>query len=119
LTEINGTENMIRFRDFVEDTCQQLDLYKITTAGQELDKVTFEEFIKAQSKGDSELATATVWTRAMLGLEPSEMSALFFLDYCNRGGGLMQMRSDKRHGGQYLRLPKGWSTPVLLRQCKH
>jgi len=41
------------------------------------------------------------------GLEPSELSALFFLDYCKSGGGLNQMRSDREHGGQYLRIVEG------------
>ncbi|RDL32481.1 Amine oxidase [Venustampulla echinocandica] len=107
LAEINGTENMVYVRDLVEETCQQLDLYKITPAGKDLDKLTLEEFVKAQEKGESAFATVTIWTRVMLGLEPSEMSALFFLDYCNRGGGFLQMRSDKRHGGQYMRLVQG------------
>jgi monoamine oxidase len=35
------------------------------------------------------------------------MSALFFLNYCKSGGGLMQMRSDMKNGGQYLRIGEG------------
>ena len=58
---------MVHVRDLVDEMCQQLDLYKITAAGEELDKLTLEEFVKAQGKGDSALAAATVWTRAMLG----------------------------------------------------
>ena len=43
----------------------------------------------------------------MLGMEPSEVSALFFLEYCKSGGGIMQMRSDKKDGGQVLRMVEG------------
>lgn len=43
----------------------------------------------------------------MLGQEPADISALFFLHYCKSGGGLMQMRSDRKHGGQYLRVRQG------------
>lgn len=43
----------------------------------------------------------------MLGQDPSDVSALFFLHYCKSGGGLMQMRSDGKHGGQYLRVKEG------------
>lgn len=53
------------------------------------------------------MATATVWSRAMLGHEPSDISALYFLNYCKSGGGLLQMRSDREHGGQYLRCRQG------------
>ncbi|KAH8646400.1 putative mao-B [Tricladium varicosporioides] len=107
LNEINGTENMAQIRDLVEDLCQKLDLYKLTPEARDFDKLNFEEFVKSRGGEKSAMAAATVWTRAMLGLEPREISALFFLDYCNRGGGLLQMRSDKRNGGQYLRLPRG------------
>lgn len=43
----------------------------------------------------------------MLGQEPSDISALYFLNYCKSGGGLLQMRSDRKHGGQYLRVRQG------------
>lgn len=43
----------------------------------------------------------------MLGLEPSDLSALYFLNYCKSGGGLLQMRSDRKDGGQYLRIRQG------------
>lgn len=43
----------------------------------------------------------------MLGQEPEDVSALYFLNYCKTGGGLLQMRSDRRHGGQYLRIRQG------------
>jgi monoamine oxidase len=43
----------------------------------------------------------------MLGLEPSDISALYFLNYCKSGGGLLQMRSDRKDGGQYLRIRQG------------
>lgn len=69
--------------------------------------MTLEDFIKQQGAGTKALATVTIWTRAMLGCEPSELSALYFLDYCKSGGGLLQMRSDKKDGGQYLRIRTG------------
>lgn len=43
----------------------------------------------------------------MLGQEPEDISALFFLQYCKSGGGLLQMRSDREHGGQFLRIRQG------------
>ena len=45
----------------------------------------------------------------MIGCDPGEVSALFFLDYVRAGGGLMQMRSDKKDGGQYMRIKEGTS----------
>jgi hypothetical protein len=43
----------------------------------------------------------------MLGVEPSDMSSLFFMDYCKSRGALMQMRSGKKNGGQHFRLVHG------------
>lgn len=45
----------------------------------------------------------------MLGVDPCEVSALYFLEYCAAGGGLMTMRSDRKDGGQYLRIRQGMS----------
>lgn len=75
--------------------------------GQKYDNVTLGEFVKESGGGPSALASVTVWTRVMLGCEPSEMSAAYFLDYIKRGGGLMRMRSDSKDGGQYIRFRKG------------
>jgi monoamine oxidase len=64
----------------------------------------------------------------MLGVDPSEVSALYFIECkfthlllvsndevsidCAAGGGLMTMRSDGRGGGQYLRIREGTSALV-------
>ena len=69
--------------------------------------MTFEAYLRSRGASEGALATGTVWTRAMLGQDPKDISALYFLNYCKSGGGLMQMRSDRKHGGQYLRVRQG------------
>ena len=117
---------MVYIRNLVEKLCQELDIYDPASSARPLDKMTLEEFVKSEGGGKSAFAARTVATRAMLGkqnigraqyslsdksgLEPSQLSALFFMNYCKSGGGLMQMRSDKKDGGQYLRLVDGWSS---------
>ena len=96
---------MIKLRDAVESLCHTMDIRG--DAGQKYDNITLEEFAKQEGGGPTALATVTVWTRVMLGCEPSDMSAAYFLDYIKRGGGLAQMRSDSKNGGQYLRFRKG------------
>jgi monoamine oxidase len=63
--------------------------------------------LKSRNASDVAIATAAIWTRAMLGQEPEAISAIYFLNYCKSGGGLLQMRSDQKHGGQYLRIRQG------------
>ena len=108
---------MVRIRDLVEETCQKLDITdpigSPKSLGKDMDAMTLEQWIRSEGGGQYSLDTATVWTRAMLGLEPSEVSALYFLDYCKSGGGLMQMRSDRKDGGQYLRIRQGRSAKQL------
>lgn len=96
---------MVKIRDTIEDLCQMIDLRKPALSN--YDSMTLEEFVKHLGGGEIAFQTARVWTKAMLGCEPSEMSALFFLDYCKSGGGLMQTRSDMKNGGQYLRIKNG------------
>ncbi|OQU94095.1 hypothetical protein CLAIMM_00507 [Cladophialophora immunda] len=107
LAEQNGVENMIYIRDLFERTCQTIDLRNPTSSGKDFDAYSLEQWVKMQGGGETALASVRVWTRVMLGLEPSEISTLFFLDYCKSGGGLMQMRSDRKNGGQYYKLAQG------------
>lgn len=74
---------------------------------QHLDSISFEEFLHEEKLTPKARATGKVWTHAMLGVDPSEVSALYFIEYCAAGGGLMTMRSDGKGGGQYLRIREG------------
>jgi monoamine oxidase len=104
---------MIQFRELFEAKCQKINirdpLASVKTLGIDYDRMSMKEFVTHHGGGETALATASVWTRAMLGCEPEDVSALFFLDYCKCGGGLLTMRSDRKDGGQYLRLVKGES----------
>jgi Monoamine oxidase len=88
-----------------EADCQALDTWEPKDTS--FDSLTFEAYLKSHGASAAAMATATVWTRAMLGQEPSDISALYFLNYCKSGGGLLQMRSDRKDGGQYLRIRQG------------
>ncbi|CAL5871359.1 uncharacterized protein PFLUO_LOCUS5609 [Penicillium psychrofluorescens] len=107
LSEPNGVDNMVFIRDLADEVSRSLNLYGVGKNENAPDHLTFEQWLHEKGAAPTAIASATVWTRAMLGLEPSEMSALFFLDYCRRGGGLSTMRSDRKDGGQYLRFAKG------------
>ncbi|CAI6082576.1 unnamed protein product [Clonostachys chloroleuca] len=98
-------QDVARIRDKAEADCQLLDIFKPQDTA--LDAMTFEAYLRSNNASEKALWTATVWTRAMLGVDPRDVSALFFLNYCKSGGGLLQMRSDRKHGGQYLRIRQG------------
>ncbi|KAJ9502280.1 hypothetical protein H2202_002345 [Exophiala xenobiotica] len=115
MAEPNGVKSLVYVRELFEKLCQQLDIHDPVGTGGQYDKMTLEEWCKSESKSETALASVKLWTRAMLGLEPSEMSALYFLNYCKSGGGLLLMRSDFKHGGQHLRFVRGTqSTSIEL-----
>ena len=99
------TKDIARIRDLCEADCQALDVFKPQDPA--LDAITFAAYLRSRGATEASVATATVWTRAMLGLEPTDLSALYFLNYCKSGGGLLQMRSDRKGGGQHLRIRQG------------
>jgi monoamine oxidase len=96
---------MVEVRGLLEKLCHEVDLQNPQNA--DWDSVTLEDFIKQNGGGPTTQATARLWTRGLLGCEPREMSALYFLDYVKSGGGLMLTRSDMKHGGQFLRVRQG------------
>ncbi|KAK1472415.1 flavin containing amine oxidoreductase [Colletotrichum cuscutae] len=103
--ENTPSDMSISHMDMAEADCQALDVFRPRDTS--LDSLTFEAYLKSRGADNVALATATVWTRAMLGQEPKDSSALYFLNYCKSGGGLLQMRSDRKDGGQYLRVRQG------------
>ncbi|KAI7779434.1 Amine oxidase [Diaporthe eres] len=101
-------EDIVRIRDKTEADCQVVDTFRPQDTN--LDSMTFEAYLRANHASEKALQTATVWTRAMLGVDPRDISALYFLNYCKSGGGLLQMRSDRKGGGQHLRIRQGTQT---------
>lgn len=45
--------------------------------------------------------------RALLGLEPGEVSTRYFLDYIKSGGGTQSLSLDNENGAQYMRIRQG------------
>lgn len=103
--------DVARIRDMVEADCHTLDPARPQNT--EWDSMTFEAYLRSRGASTESLATATVWTRAMLGQDPRDISALYFLKYCKSGGGLLQMRSDREGGGQHLRIRQGMQSIAI------
>ncbi|EFR02785.1 amine oxidase [Nannizzia gypsea CBS 118893] len=93
-----------RMKEMFEEEYSALDLEKLD--GCPHDEVTLEEFVCSRSGSLVTLANVAVWTRVMLGCEPSELSAAYFFVYCKSQGGLMKMRSAKMQG-KYVTIKTG------------
>lgn len=72
-----------------------------------LDAVTFQDYCDKQFPGGVASYMAGLATRDLLGVEPTEVSALFMVDYIKSGTGVANMISDKKDGGQYRRNRRG------------
>ncbi|KAM0744556.1 hypothetical protein ACQRIT_001045 [Beauveria bassiana] len=72
-----------------------------------LDSMTALEFV--QSEFPAKIATTFTYTlvRALLGVDPEEVSALYLIDFIKSGTGLLNISSDTKHGAQYLRNRQG------------
>jgi len=105
------TASCIAIRDLVQEvsTAQSPSIFSDAPRRAYLDSISFETYLREANVTLKAFATAQVWTHAMIGCDPSEVSALYFLEYCAAGGGLMTMRSDGKGGGQYLRVREGTS----------
>lgn len=108
-------ENVLGMRMFLEGLCQKIDIRRpvesaVATTGLDLDSMTLEELARKENGSQQAMDMLRISTRALLGVEPSDMSALYFLDYCKSAGGLLAMRGDGKGGGQYLRLVPGMSS---------
>lgn len=72
-----------------------------------LDKVTLEEFCASHSDSEAAIWTIKTLTQGLLGVEPKEISTLFFINYCKSGTGIENLASDYKDGGQYIRVRQG------------
>ncbi|KAI1908123.1 hypothetical protein LOZ39_003123 [Ophidiomyces ophidiicola] len=94
--------NLVGIRELVEDLS-----HATSEEQRKYDDITFEQWVKEHGGGKKTLSTAAIWTRAMLGCEPSRVTAMYVFDYYKRSGGLLRARSDSKDGAQYLRIRQG------------
>jgi monoamine oxidase len=76
---------------------------------QEDDNVSLDSYVRKHGAGEKTAQMINVWSQVMHGVESTEQSAAWFIDYCRRNKGLLAIRADDHTGGQHLRLNKGKS----------
>ncbi|KAJ5684686.1 amine oxidase [Penicillium maclennaniae] len=77
---------------------------------EEIDQLTFREFCVTRAETEDVAGFADLICSALLGVESSEVSALYMLHYFKCGTGIDNLLSDKKNGGQYLRNRDGNQT---------
>lgn len=94
-----------RIRDIIHDLSVAYGSKASST--ENYDQMSLEQFVISKGATQKTVDMVRVWSRVMVGIEATDMSAQFFIEYTGKGGGLKQLRSDQKHGGQYLRFRKG------------
>ncbi|KAL2839271.1 amine oxidase [Aspergillus pseudoustus] len=94
-----------KFSEYVERS--DLDQPYIGPDAKELDSMTAHDFANKNLGGGISTTLSTMLTRALLGVESHEVSALFLVDFVKSGTGLINIMGDLEHNGQYLRNSHG------------
>ncbi|KAK2761327.1 hypothetical protein FQN54_001849 [Arachnomyces sp. PD_36] len=71
------------------------------------DNVSLDQYVRNLGAFPKTLKMVNLWVQVMHGLESTEESAAWFIDYCRRNRGLFAIRADDSSGGQHLRLQDG------------
>jgi monoamine oxidase len=92
----------VRIRDHI-----QAESLKPEAPKRKDDSVSLDQYVRDLGAGPKTVAMINLWTRVMHGLESTEESAAFFIDYCRTNHGLLAIRADDETGGNYMRLTSG------------
>ncbi|UKZ92443.1 uncharacterized protein TrAFT101_007399 [Trichoderma asperellum] len=94
--------NLERIRDHI-----QRESLKPNGLRPEDDQVSLDQYVRSLGGSPQTLRMVNLWTRVMHGIESTEESAAWFIDYCRSNRGLLAVRADDHTGGNYMRLSVG------------
>ncbi|KAJ4309923.1 hypothetical protein N0V84_011247 [Fusarium piperis] len=75
--------------------------------GKEDDQVSLDQYVRNLGARPKTLAMVNLWVRVMHGLESTEESAAWFIEYCRTNHGLLAIRADDVTGSNYMRIKSG------------
>ena len=73
------------------------------------DALSLDQYVCDLGAGAKTRQMVNLWARVMHGLESTQESAAWFIDYCRRNRGLLAIRADDHTGGNHMRLTTGMS----------
>ncbi|KAL4884850.1 hypothetical protein BJY04DRAFT_232380 [Aspergillus karnatakaensis] len=71
------------------------------------DNISLDQYVRDLGALPNVVKMVNLWAQVMHGLEATEYSAAWFIDYCRRNRGLLAIRADDASGGQHLRFQNG------------
>ncbi|KAK7427784.1 hypothetical protein QQZ08_005722 [Neonectria magnoliae] len=70
----------------------------------DLDSITFSQYVNRISDDEVIRSMGKIISRGLMGIEADVASALWLVNYIQRGTGIENLISDLEHGGQHLRI---------------
>ncbi|KAK2609150.1 hypothetical protein QQS21_002232 [Conoideocrella luteorostrata] len=92
--------------EMVRDHIQAASLKKEEPRSED-DEQSMDQYICSLGAGSKTRHMVNLWVRVMHGLESTQESAAWFIDYCRRNKGLLAVRADDPTGGNYRRITTG------------
>jgi monoamine oxidase len=71
------------------------------------DSISLDEYVRKLGGLPKTRKMFNLFARVMHGVESTEESAAFFIDYCRKNLGLLSIRADDRTGGNFQRTLEG------------
>lgn len=96
--------------EYIRDHIQAESLKPGLPSAQD-DSVSLDQYVRNLGALPKVANMVNLWARVMHGLESTEESAAWFIDYCRRNKGLLAIRADDSTGGQYMRFKDGTANP--------
>ncbi|KAM0283257.1 hypothetical protein ACHAQH_002551 [Verticillium albo-atrum] len=90
----------------IRDHIQGVTLLK-ESPNVEDDAVSLDQYVRGLGAGPKTIQMVNLWSRVMHGVESSEQSAAWFIDYCRCNKGLLAVRADDQTGGNHMRIVSG------------
>ncbi|RAL10963.1 flavin monoamine oxidase family protein [Aspergillus homomorphus CBS 101889] len=103
------TEQEKKNLEHIRDHIQAESLKQGPLSGED-DNVTLDQYVRNLGALPKIIQMVNLWAQVMHGVEATEESAAWFIDYCRRNRGLLAIRADDASGGQYLRFQDGSQT---------
>ena len=96
---------MGRIEGELDTEAAKLDLRHLLPS--KFDESTVADYLWRNRIGNESYAIIQTMVKALLGVDATELSLYYYLDYIKSGGGLDDLSSNKSNGAQYLRLRQG------------
>lgn len=94
--------NLEHIRDHIQAESLKREAPKV-----EDDNMTLDQYVRQHGALPKTAEMINLWVKVMHGVESTQESAAFYIDYCRRNGGLFSIRADDRTGGNYQRFHGG------------